>query len=91
LCREDIEMYEEMRVKYLFINLKYPAYVKMQIAITLGWLIVGGLLFVFARDSRIWLLANGWWLSLVMVLGEVIESYLAVAKAKKDYAASEDN
>jgi hypothetical protein len=84
-------MYDEMRVKYLFINLKYPAYVKLQAAIVLGWLIVSGLLFVFARDSNFWLLENAWWLCLVIAVGEVIESLVAVAKAKKDYASSSDD
>lgn len=83
-------MYKDMRVKYLFVNLKYPAYVKLQVALVVGWFVAGGVLFFFARDSGIWLLANGWWLCPVIAVAEVAESMAAVAKAKKDYVSSSE-
>ena len=80
-------MYEEMRVKYLFVNLKYPSYVRLQVFLVVGWVVAGGLLFLFARDSQAWLLKNGWWLCPLIAVCEVMESLVAVAKAKKDYVA----
>ena len=78
-------MSEEMRVKYLFVDLKYSTYVKLCAVITICWLLLGGFFFVYTQDSSIWFLKNGWWLSPVVALVGVIESILAISKAKKEY------
>jgi len=78
-------MYDDMTVKYLFINLKYPAYVKLQVAQVVGWLIGSALCYQFARGSNVWLLNNGWWLCLVIGGLEVLETLAAISKSKKYY------
>ena len=78
-------MYEAMQVKVLFFNFKYPAYVKLQVALVVGLLIGSALFYQFARGSDVWLLNNGWWLCLVLGGLEVLESLVAISKAKKDY------
>ena len=81
-------MYEDMRVKYLYINRKYPAYLKSQVALVIGWLIGSGLFCLFAGTSDMWLLKNAWWLCLVVGGLEVLETLGAIRKAKKDYRAN---
>jgi len=76
-------MYEEMRVKYLFINMRYPAYVKLQVVTIIGGIIGALLLFFLARDSQYWVLKNGWWILAVASLLEVGETFLAIKRAKK--------
>ncbi len=78
-------MYEDMQVKILFIELKYPAYVKLQVALVIGLLIGSALFYQFARGSEDWLLNNGWWLCLVIGGMEVLEARIAISKAKKNY------
>lgn len=79
--------YDDMRIKYLFVNLTYPAYVRLQIALVAAWIIGAALLFFFARDSSVWLLKNGWWLCLVIGFAEVGEAVVAIGKAKQAYDA----
>ena len=76
-------MYEDMRVKYLFLNLSYPAYVKLQTVLVAIWVIAAAVLFLLARDSSIWLLENGWWLCLAIGILEALESVVAIGKAKR--------
>ena len=78
-------MYEEMRVKYFILNLKYPAYINLQVVLVVAWIIGALLCFFFARDSQIWLLKNGWWLCPLVAFLEVVESFVAINKAKKDF------
>ena len=75
---------QKMRVKYLFVDLRYPTYLKLQIVLVIGWIIGALLCYIFLRDNSVWLLKNGWWLCLVVALLEVGESFLAINKAKKD-------
>ena len=84
-------MYEEMRVKYLLINLKYPTYVRLQIVLVAAWIIGALLCFIFGRDSSFWLLKNGWWLCPIVALLEVGESFVAINKAKKDFKIQTKN
>ncbi len=85
-------MYEGLRVKYFLINLKYPVYVKMQAVLIIGWIVGSILFYLFAPTSDIWLLEwlleNSWWLCLVVGGLEVVESLVAISKAKKDYRAN---
>jgi len=78
-------MYDEMEVKYLFINLKYPAYVKLQIVLVIAWITVAFLLFLYARDSSVWLFRNGWWICPIIAVCEVGESLVAIKKAKEGF------
>ena len=81
-------MYEDMRVKYLFINMRYPAYIKLQVILVVSLVIASLLCFLFARDSQIWLLKNAWWLCLIVAVGEIVETFMAIGKAKKKFHAS---
>ncbi len=78
-------MYENMRVKYLFVDLEYPAYIKLQAVLAFVWMLGALLSFYFGRDSPIWVLQNGWWLGPIVALFEVVEALVAVNKAKKDF------
>ncbi|MBC8372576.1 MAG: hypothetical protein ISS69_08935 [Phycisphaerae bacterium] len=78
-------MYEEMRVKYLFINLKYSAYVKLQGILIAVWTIAALPCFLYLKDSSIWMLKHVWWLCLVVALLEGVEAFLAIGKAKRDF------
>lgn len=84
-------MYEEMGVKYLFINLKYPAYLRLQIILVAAWIAGALLCFLFATDSSAWLLKNGWWLCSTGALLEVGESFVAINNAKKDFNSHSRN
>ena len=78
-------MYEQMRVKYLFLDLEYPAYIKLQAVLAVAWIIGALLSFFFGRDSQMWLLQNGWWFGPIVAFLEVVEAFVAVNKAKKDF------
>lgn len=78
--------YQDMRVKYLFVDLRYPAYLRLQIGLFIAWIALGIALIPF-RDSQVWLLANAWWLCPVIAVGEALESVVAITAAKKKYAA----
>jgi uncharacterized membrane protein len=80
-------MYKDMPVKYLFINLKYPTYVSLQVTLIVGWMIAAGLFLAFGLGSDVWWIRNGWWLSLAAGCLEIIESLMAVNKAKTEYTA----
>lgn len=75
-------MPDEMRVKYLFVNLRYSTYVKLEMALVAVLLIAALSCFLFARDSRFLLLRNGWWLCLLGAVLEAGESFLAIRHAK---------
>ena len=77
-------MYEEMRVKYFLVNFKYPTYLKLQIICISSLIIYALLCFLFAGDSSLWFLKNGWWLGIVVGLLEGGESFFAIKKAKRD-------
>ncbi|MFB3109000.1 MAG: hypothetical protein ACE1ZE_06470 [Candidatus Binatia bacterium] len=78
-------MYEKMRVKYLFVNLEYPTYIKLQAVLAVAWMMGGLLSFLYGRDSQMWLLQNGWWFGPCVALLEVIEAFVAVNKAKREF------
>lgn len=82
-------MYEDLSVKYLFINLKYPTYVKLQTALIIGWLIAATLFYIFASESSVWILRNAWWICLAIGLLEILESQFAIRKAKSSYHAKD--
>ena len=78
-------MYEDIRVKYLFVDLKYAAYIKLQGALVIGFLIASALFYQFARGSESGLWSNGWWLCLVLGALEAVEARMAIGKAKKGH------
>ena len=78
-------MYDEMKVKILFLNIKYPLYLKIQIAMVIGWFIGGFLCYLYLKDSSVWYLKNGWWLFPVIAILEVGEAFVVIKKAKKEY------
>lgn len=77
-------MSEELRVKYLFVNLKYSTYVKLCLAIAVVWYSVVAVLFIVGRDSSVWILKNGWWVLLLLSLVGLGEACFAISKAKKE-------
>ena len=78
-------MYEGMRIRYLFIDLSYSAYRKLQIGLVIGWLIGSGLFYLLANSSDQWILANAWWICLAIGILEAGESVVAIGKAKKNH------
>ena len=78
----------DLEVKYLGLSFRYSTYVRMQIAIVVACLIGAGLFFLFARTSEVWYLRHGWLICLLMVAGEVVESGVAIKKAKRDRDAA---
>jgi len=76
--------FEAMRVKYMFMDLRYPTYLKLQISLVVVGAVLAAVLFPYRGDAN-WLLGNGWWLCLVAVVGEVLESVVAISVAKKKY------
>ena len=84
-------MSDEMRVKYPFMSLKYSTYVKIQATLILSLIVGALLLFLYGRDSSVWLMKNGWWMCAILALLEVVESLVAIGKAKKDFAKRNTN
>jgi hypothetical protein len=78
-------MYKEMEVKYLFLSMKYPSYIKLQTFLVVGWLVAAVLAFVFAKNSQIWFIKNGPWLYPIVALLEIGEAYIAIRKAKSKF------
>lgn len=78
-------MYEDMRVKYLFINLRYPVYVKLQGMLIVTLIIAALTCFLYLKDSPLWMLKNVWWFLLIMAALEILEALLAIGKAKRAY------
>lgn len=78
-------MNEEMRVKYLFLNMKYPSYIKLQSIFVIAWLVGAVLSYFLAQDSQVWFLKNGPWLYPIIALLEAGEAYMAIKKAKKEF------
>ena len=55
-------MYEEVRVKYLFIDLLYPKYLRLQ-GVIVGLLVIASVsCFLFLRESEFWLWRNAGWI-----------------------------
>ncbi|MCP4375911.1 MAG: hypothetical protein GY794_07030 [bacterium] len=78
-------MYEEMRVKYLGLNLKYSTYLKLQGLLVVLCIIAALPCFLYLKDHSRWILRNAWWCCLVVAFLEVVESVVAITKAKKDF------
>ncbi|ODS22913.1 hypothetical protein AB835_11720 [Candidatus Endobugula sertula] len=82
---EDISMSEQMRIKFLFIDMPYAAYIKMQSLFVVLFLIAVALLYYYGSSSDDWLYRNGWWLCLVVAIAEIIETVFSINKAKKEW------
>ena len=80
-------MYEEMRIKYYFVDMKYSLYIQFQGAFVIALLIGAILCFFLTQDSDNWFLKNGWWLLSIFALLEVGEAYIAIKKSKKEFNA----
>lgn len=78
-------MYNEMKVKYMLLNMKYPSYIKLQAFLVISLLLGAILTFFMAQDSQTWFLKNGPWLYPIIALLEVGEAYIAIRKAKKEF------
>jgi len=84
-------MYKDMRVKYLFINMRYPVYVKFQGMLIVALVIAALPSFLYFKDSPNWMLKNVWWVLLIMVGLEIVETFLAIGKAKRDFHRPDAN
>ena len=84
-------MYEKMRVKYLYINLKYPMYVKLQGMLIVALIIAALPCFLYLKDSPVWMLKNAWWLCLTLAFLEIVEALVAIGKAKRDFNSQDGN
>jgi len=84
-------MYEDMRVKYLFINLRYPVYVKFQGMLIVALVIAALPCFLYLKDNPIWMLKNLWLFCLVLAGLEILEAWLAIGKAKRDFHRRDGN
>ena len=74
-----------MEIKYLFIGMKYPAYIKLQTTLLIGWIAASALFFFFGPSAGSWPLRNAWWLCLALAVVELLETLIAVRFAKKKY------
>ena len=79
---------ESLRIKYLGVSLSYPAYKKLQIALFIGWILLGLVLIPFA-GHEMWLLGNSWWLCPLVAVGEAVEAFIAISAAKKKHASQD--
>lgn len=80
-------MNEEMRIKYLFVDMKYSLYIQFQGAFVIALLIGAILCYFLTQDSDNWFLKNSWWLLSIFALLEVGEAYIAIKKSKKEFNA----
>ena len=55
-------MYDEMRVKYLFVNLKYQSYLRLQVFLVVFLFIAAIICYIYLRDSSDLIYRNAWWL-----------------------------
>ena len=78
-------MYEEMRVKYLFVNMKYPLYLKLQGLLIVSLVIAAAACYFLIKDSSIWVVKDAWLICLVLAAFEVFEAAVAIGKAKKNF------
>ena len=82
-------MNEEMRIKYLFVDMKYSLYIQFQGSFVIALLIGAILCFFLTQDSDNWFLKNGWWLLSVFAVLEAGEAYIAIKKSKKEFNAEQ--
>jgi len=80
-------MNEEMRIKYLFVDMKYSLYIQLQGAFVIALLIGAILSFFLAQDSEIWFFKNSFWILPIFALLEMGEAYIAIKKSKKEFNA----
>ena len=78
-------MYEEMRVKYLFVNMKYPLYLKLQGLLIVSLIIAAAACYFLIGDSSIWVVKDAWLICLILAGLEVFEAAVAIGKAKKNF------
>lgn len=82
-------MNEEMRIKYLFVDMKYSLYVKIQGTFVITLLIGAILSFFLAQNSEIWFFKNSFWLLPIFAVLEAGEAYIAIKKSKKEFNAEQ--
>jgi len=81
-------MAEELRVKYLFVNLRYRNYVRLQAGIVVTWIVLAVIAYVARSGSPSPLWSNAWLVGVIAAVAEGVESKLAVDKAKAAAAGS---
>jgi len=82
-------MNEEMRIKYLFVDMKYSSYIKLQGTFIIALLIGAMLSFFLAQDSETWFFKNSFWLLPIVAVLEMGEAYIAIKKSKKEFNAQQ--
>ncbi|GEM_PF-6005454 len=74
-------MRTESRIRYLFINLGYANYWRLQLAV-IGVLLLAAPVLFMARDaSGFWLFEEAWWICLLAAVLEAAETWLAMRRA----------
>jgi hypothetical protein len=79
-------MYQEMKVKYLFVELVYPTYVKLQVTLFLVWLTASPICFLFLNDSQLPYAEHYWWACIAIAVLEAAEAYIAIKKSKRNFS-----
>jgi hypothetical protein len=77
------DMSEELRIKYLFMNMRCSYYIKMQVATFLLCIALALIFYCFFGDSKSTPLRYLWALALLGAVIEAIETKLAIRKAKR--------
>ena len=81
---EPIEtMSDEMRVKYLFVNLKYSHYIRLQVFCFTSLIVASLVLNILFRDSKCFRYL--WVVALAGAVFEIFETALAIRKAKREF------
>ena len=68
------------RIKYLFLDMKPSRYKTMQAVLISAWALGGIASFVFLRLSERWYFRYLWLVCLIAVVGEIVETAVALKK-----------
>ncbi len=75
-------MDDDLRIRYPFVSLRYRNFIRLQGVIIGALVVAAGVLFTEASGHPFWLLANGWWILLLVAVLEVGESWLLIRRGR---------
>ena len=78
-------MLDDVRVKYLFVNLTLKNYLRLQAGVLVVCTGVFLALLLYRDHSNV-ILANAWWVFLALIVCELIESIFAISRALREHA-----
>ncbi|MDP8238435.1 MAG: hypothetical protein P9X24_05050 [Candidatus Hatepunaea meridiana] len=76
-------MPEEQVAKIIFFKMKLSNYKLLQSIVIPVAFIAMALAFIFLRNSEDWLLNCLWWVLLIAIVAEIIETMIVIGNAKK--------